>query len=56
MVSSFLCEVSSVVLVFFESKFFGFGFKILIAEDNTSDEHTKWNVTGRRNAAFSLNV
>lgn len=55
MAPGFLSEESSVMLVFSESKFFGFGFKILIAEDNTY-KHTKWNVTGRRNAAFGLNV
>lgn len=44
------------MFVFSESKFFGFGLKILIAEDNTPDKHTKWKVTGRRNAAFSVNV
>lgn len=33
--------MSRVTLVFSDGKFFGFGFKILIAKDNTPEKHTK---------------
>lgn len=39
--SSFLSEKSSVMFVFSESIFSGFGFKILMAEDNAPDKQTK---------------